>query len=185
MSVTIIYIVLGIIVITLFGLISMTISWLKKPKVGQALIRIGTGGPLVSINQAIPVIPRLHRLEIMDLTNKIIDIELSGKDSLVCRNGQKANIKVAFHLRINPESKDIIKIAQSIGTEKASNLEYLKTLFSGKFREAVIIVGANKTFEVIYQNIEQFKLELLQLVGMDLNGFVLDDCSIKHIRKID
>lgn len=185
MATSIVYVIIVVIVLIMFGVIAMTISWLKKPTTGQALIRTGSGGVLVSIDQAMFVVPTLHRLEVIDLTHRIMDVELSGRDSLICKNGKKVDIKVTFHLRINPNPMDITKVAQTLGAEKASNLDYLKTLFSGKFREAIIIVGANKTFEEIYQNIEPFKLELLQLVGMDLNGFVLDDCTVEYIRKID
>lgn len=185
MGTTMVFVVMGVWALIFLGIFAMSMSWYKKPKAGQALIRTGRGGVHVGIDKGIYIIPVLHQVETIDLTNRIIEVELSGKDHLICADGQKAEVKVAFHLRINPIPIDIIKVAQTIGAENASDINYVNTLFKGKFQESVIGVGARRTFEDLYRNLEPFKLELLQFVGIHLNGFLLDDCTIDYIRKID
>lgn len=170
------------IVIILFVFIIILIKTFKKAVQGHALVRTGSGGTKVSFT-GLFVIPVLHRLEVMDITLKTIVIERLGKEGLICRDNMRADIKVAFFVRVNKTREDVIQVAQSIGTRRASDQNALIELFDAKFSEALKTVGKQFEFVELYNSREKFKHEILNIIGTDLNGYILDDCAIDFLEQ--
>jgi hypothetical protein len=56
-------------------------------------------------------------------------------------------------------------------------------LFDAKFSEALKTVGKQFDFIELYNSREQFKQEILRIIGTDLNGYVLDDCAIDYLEQ--
>ena len=65
----------------------------------------------------------------MDISVKKIQIERLGGDGLVCKDNMRADIKVAFFVRVNNEVEFIKKVAQTIGCQRASDKGTLEDLF--------------------------------------------------------
>jgi flotillin len=149
---------------------------------GKALVITGARGVRVSFDGTI-VIPVLERLEIMDTAIKKVEIERIGKDGLICKDNMRADIKVAFFVRVNPEPADVKRVAQTIGCERASDITTLNTLFEAKFSEALKTVGKKFEFIQLYDSRAEFKKEILGIIGKDLNGYVLDDCAIDYLEQ--
>ncbi len=169
-------------IVILLGIIILVIKTYKKAKQGQSLVRTGSGGTKVSFS-GIFVIPVLHKMEIMDITLKTIVIDRSSSEGLICKDNMRADIKVAFFVRVNKTTEDVIQVAQSIGCYRASDQEMLINLFDAKFSEALKTVGKQFDFVELYNSREKFKLEILQAIGTDLNGYVLDDCAIDYLEQ--
>ena len=129
------------------------------------------------------VVPVLHKLEIMDITLKTIVISRTGKEGLVCKDNMRADIKVTFFVRVNQTHEDVKQVAQSIGCSRASNQEALELLFDAKFSEALKTVGKQFEFVSLYNSRDEFKREILNIIGTDLNGYVLDDCAIDYLEQ--
>jgi flotillin len=164
------------------GLIAWLVSLYKKVPQGKALVITGARGVRVSFDGTI-VIPVLERLEIMDTAIKKVEIERIGKDGLICKDNMRADIKVAFFVRVNPEPADVKRVAQTIGCERASDITTLNTLFEAKFSEALKTVGKKFEFIQLYDSRAEFKKEILGIIGKDLNGYVLDDCAIDYLEQ--
>ena len=81
------------------------------------------------------VLPVFHRAEIMDIAVKSITIDRRGRDGLICADNIRADINVAFFVRVNKTNEDVLKVAQGIGCARASNQDTLEQLFSAKFSE--------------------------------------------------
>lgn len=81
----------------------------------------------------------------------------------------------------NPE--DVLKVAQSIGCARASDLQTLDELFSAKFSEALKTVGKQLEFEELYTKRGEFKDQLIEVIGRDLNGYILDDAAIDYLEQ--
>ncbi|MGB0863315.1 MAG: hypothetical protein ACPGXZ_10375, partial [Saprospiraceae bacterium] len=158
------------------------VSLYKKVPQGKALVITGARGIRVSFEGAV-VIPVLERLEIMDTSIKKVEIERIGKDGLICKDNMRADIKVAFFVRVNPEPADVKRVAQTIGCERASDITTLNTLFEAKFSEALKTVGKKFDFIQLYDSRAEFKTEILGIIGKDLNGYVLDDCAIDYLEQ--
>lgn len=178
-----IYIVIGSIFLFLLGMVIMAARWYRKTSQGQALVRTGQGGTRVAFDKGIFVIPVLHLVEQMDLSVKKVEIARLKEDGLICRDNLRADIKVAFFVRVNQAKQDIIKVAQTIGCARASDPETLHNLFEAKFSEALKTVGKRFDFVELYDNREKFKKEIMNTIGEDLNGYVLDDCAIDYLEQ--
>ena len=175
---------IGLIVaaIIIFGLIAMIVGWYKKANQGQAIVRTGIGGTKVSFSGML-VIPVIHKFEIMDITLKTIVTDRSASDGLICKDNLRADIKVNFFVRVNPTREDVSQVAQSIGCRRASDQASLEILFDSKFSEALKTVGKKFDFEQLYNTRDEFKAEILQIIGTDLNGYILDDCAIDYLEQ--
>ena len=96
------------------GIAALMIKCLRKVEQGSAIIRNGMGGTKVSFDRNI-VIPILHIVESMDISVKRIEIDRSGEDGLICKDNIRADIKVAFFVRVNKEIEDVKRVAQFLG----------------------------------------------------------------------
>ena len=168
--------------ILLLGMIIWIISMYKKVVQGKVLVRTGAGGTKVFFNAGL-VIPVLHKKEIMDISVKKLEIERLGNDGLICKDNLRADIKVAFFVRVNKSTADIINVAQTIGCERASVMETLDNLFEAKFSEALKTVGKKFDFIELYETRSEFRDAIINVIGTDLNGYVLDDCAIDHLEQ--
>lgn len=165
-----------------FAFLIMFSRFYRKVQQGQAIVRNGVGDTKVSFN-GMTVIPVIHHIEFVDISVKRIEIERGGSEGLICRDNIRADIKVAFFVRVNKTEQDVLRVAQSIGCERASNVDLIRSLFDAKFSEALKTVGKRFDFVQLYNERDHFKDEIIKVIGTDLNGFVLDDCAIDFLEQ--
>ena len=180
----ILIIVAGVFVAALI-FIGMLASFYKKIPQGKAIVRTGVGGTKVAFNKGMYVIPVLHKMEIMDISLKKVQIERMENDGLICKDNIRADIKVAFFVRVNKSVNDVINVAQSIGCPRASDISTLKDIFEAKFSEALKTVGKKFDFIELYEARREFRDEIIDIIGTDLNGYVLDDCAIDYLEQTE
>ncbi|MDD9943477.1 MAG: hypothetical protein OXU20_20725 [Myxococcales bacterium] len=173
----------ALLVLVVLGALVMFARFYRKVDQGKALI-INTmaSEPMVTFTGGI-VVPILHRAEIMEISVKTIDIDRRGKEGLICKDNIRADIKVAFFVRVNKTRGDVLKVAQSIGCDRASDQKTLETLFVAKFSEALKTVGKRMEFEELYTMRDVFRDQIIEVIGKDLNGYVLDDAAIDYLEQ--
>ncbi len=176
------YIGMTVLTITVIGLIFWVLSMYKKTVQGVVMLRTGYGGAKVFFNAGV-VIPVIHRLEYMDISVKKLEVAREGKDGLICKDNMRADIQVAFFVRVNKSVEDIVNVAQTIGTQRASDVNTLRELFEAKFSEALKTVGKKFDFIELYEARSEFRQEILNVIGTDLNGYALDDCAIDYLEQ--
>jgi len=174
--------VLGFVVIFIIGIIIMIAKLYRKVSQGEALVRTGFGGVKVSFN-GMMVIPVFHKAEVMDISVKAMEISRLGKDGLICKDNLRADIKVVFFVRVNKSMEDVVNVAQTIGTQRASDIQTLNNLFEAKFSEALKTVGKTFNFVDLYEEREEFRKKIFQMSAQDLNGYTLDNCSIDYLEQ--
>lgn len=174
----------GIIVVAVasIGLIFWILSMYKKTVQGIVILRTGYGGTKVFFNAGI-VIPVIHRMESMDISVKKLEISREGRAGLICKDNMRADIQVAFFIRVNKSVDDIVNVGQTIGCQRASDAQTLRELFEAKFSEALKTVGKKFDFTELYEARSEFRQEILDIIGTDLNGYVLDDCAIDYLEQ--
>lgn len=173
---------IGAAVLIAVGIMAMVIRCWRKVDQGTALIITGGKKPTVHFSKAI-VLPLIRKSEIMDISVRRIEIFRHGPQGLVCMDNVRADIKVAFFVRVNNNEEDVLKVAQSIGAVRASETEKLEELFEAKFSEALKSVGKKFEFIALYTSREEFKDEILKIIGRDLNGYILDDAAIDYLEQ--
>lgn len=176
-------IILGAVVFIVIIFVGSIAMFYKKIPQGKALVRTGMGNVKVGTGKGIWVVPLFHRVEMMDISIKKIQIERLQIDGLICKDNLRADIKVAFFVRISEEPKSIVKVAQTIGCARASDYRTLEDLFEAKFSEALKTVGKKFQFVQLYEDRKAFRDEILQTIGTDLNGYILDDCAIDYLEQ--
>jgi flotillin len=164
-------ITLGLGLFSFLVLMVMLSRFYRKVPQGQALVRNGAGGPKVGFGGML-VFPIGHNLEIMDISVKCMEIQRHGKEGLICKDNIRADIKVAFFVRVNNTADDVLHVAKAVGCERASHVETLRSLFDAKFSEALKTVGKRFDFVQLYNERNTF-----------LNGFKLDDCAIDFLEQ--
>ncbi len=155
----------------------------RKILQGEALIKTGFGGTAVAFDKGMYVVPVLHKVEIMDISVKKLEVQRLGVDGLICKDNMRADIKVAFFVRVNKSKEAIIEVAQTIGCERASYIETLNELFEAKFSEALKTVGKKFDFIELYDSRSEFRDEIIKEIGRDLNGYTLEDCAIDYLEQ--
>ncbi|NML51579.1 flotillin family protein [Streptomyces sp. R302] len=129
------------------------------------------------------VLPVLHKAEVMDISVKTIEISRTGRDGLICRDNIRADIRISFFVRVNKTVEDVIKVAQAIGTARASDQTTLQELFNAKFSEALKSVGKQMDFTDLYTKREELRFRIIELIGIDLNGYSLEDAAIDYLEQ--
>ncbi|UKB79756.1 SPFH domain-containing protein [Chryseobacterium sp. MEBOG07] len=169
-------------VVATVGLIFWILSMYKKTVQGIVILRTGYGGTKVFFNAGI-VIPIIHRMESIDISVKKLEISREGRAGLICKDNMRADIQVAFFIRVNKSVDDIVNVGQTIGCQRASDAQTLRELFEAKFSEALKTVGKKFDFTELYEARSEFRQEILDIIGTDLNGYVLDDCAIDYLEQ--
>ncbi|MEL6536767.1 MAG: flotillin family protein [Bacteroidota bacterium] len=182
MGANIIWTIIIVSAIVVIGFLILIASIYRKAGKGEALVRTGVGGTKVFFSGGL-VFPVLHRMERMDITVKTILLSRKGSDGLICKDNMRADIQTTFFVRVNNQAKDVEQVADSIGTERASDPQQLELLFDAKFSEALKTVGKHFEFVELYNSRAQFKDRILEEIGTDLNGYILDDCAIDYLEQ--
>lgn len=164
------------------GVVVMILRCWRKVEQGTALIITGKREPTVHFSKAI-VWPVIHQAEIMDISVKRIEIFRHGEEGLICKDNVRADIKVAFYVRVNKTEEDVKRVATLVGVRRASQLSALQELFDALFSEALKTVGKQFDFVELYTSREQFKDKILSVIGRDLNGYHLVDAAIDYLEQ--
>ena len=180
-----IYGILTVILLAALGLMLAVYVSLFYIKVGpdEAIVKSGAGGLKVVTDGGLLRLPLVQHIEYMDLTLKSFEIARQGAEGLICRDNIRADIKVAFFIRVDKTTEEIKEVAQSIGPKRCSEIDTLRELFDAKFSEALKTVGKQFDFVDLYDKRDKFKDEILKVIGTDLNGYRLDDAAIDYLEQ--
>ena len=174
---------IGIIVLLIFGIFSLFSKFYRKVEQGYAMIVNTTSKEPDVIFTGRMVYPIIHKVEMMDIALKTIEISRTGNEGLICQDNIRADIKVTFFVRVNNTTRDVLRVAQSIGCARASNQKTLEDLFSAKFSEALKTVGKSLDFVELYQARDRFRDEIVRQIGDDLSGYKLTDAAIDYLEQ--
>ena len=133
-------------VIALLAILALFKAFYRKIDQGQALIvnDLSTT-PKVYFTGAM-VLPVVHRSETMKISVITLELNRTGKEGLICRDNLRADISVAFYLRVNATAEDVLRVAKSVGVGRASDRAAVNELFNAKFSEALKTVGKKMDF---------------------------------------
>ncbi|PPK65023.1 flotillin family protein [Actinokineospora auranticolor] len=175
-------VLLGVILLVVIVLLFLIGRLFRKVDQGKALIVSKVKKVDVTFTGAV-VLPVLHKAEVMDISVKTIEINRAGTEGLICRDNIRADIRITFFVRVNKTVEDVIKVAQAIGTARASDEQTLQVLFNAKFSEALKTVGKHLDFVDLYTKRDEFRDQIIRVIGTDLNGYSLEDAAIDYLEQ--
>ncbi len=106
------------------ALVLASVALIKKQYIvvgpDKAIVKTGVGG-LGRHHGASGtlIIPVIHRYEFMDLTLKSFEISRQGSEGLICKDNIRADIKVAFFIRVDSTQR---------GNERSGAVDRRETL---------------------------------------------------------
>jgi len=175
--------ILGCVVLFVFGLLLLFKAFYIKVPQGTALIvNDMSATPKVHFTGSL-VYPVIHLKEFMKISLITLEVDRRAKDGLICRDNMRADITVAFYLRVNETQEDVLKVAKAIGVERASDRSAVNELFNAKFSEALKTVGKQFDFVQLFENRQEFRDRIVEVIGNDLNGYVLEDVAIDYLEQ--
>jgi uncharacterized membrane protein YqiK len=177
------FITIGIIFLVIMGFFLLFKAFYIKVPQGTALIvNDMTSKPKVHFTGAL-VYPVIYKKEFMKISLITFDVERRGKDGLICKDNLRADICVAFYLRVNETTEDVLKVAKSIGVDRASDQKAVSSLFSAKFSEALKTVGKQFELSKLFEDRMNFRERIIDVIGKDLNGYALEDVAIDYLEQ--
>ena len=173
----------GLVVLFVIALIALFKAFYIKVPQGTALIvNDMSSTPKVHFTGSL-VYPVIHLKEFMKISLITLEVDRRAKDGLICRDNMRADITVAFYLRVNEAQEDVLKVAKAIGVERASDRAAVNELFNAKFSEALKTVGKQFDFVQLFENRQEFRDRIVEVIGNDLNGYVLEDVAIDYLEQ--
>ncbi len=175
--------VLAVVCVLLIAIVLFGVSRLfRKVEQGKALIVSKMRKVDVTFTGQV-VLPVLHKAEVMDISVKTIEITRAGKEGLICRDNIRADIRISFFVKVNKTVEDVVKVAQAVGTARASDRDTLQELFHAKFSEALKTVGKQMDFTDLYTKREELRYRIIEVIGVDLSGYHLEDAAIDYLEQ--
>lgn len=175
--------VVGFIIVFIIGILMLVKKFYIKVEQGTALI-INTlrAKPKVTFTGGM-VLPIIHMKELMKISLITLEVDRRGKDGLICKDNMRADIAVAFYLRVNETEQDVLRVAKAVGTQRASDTQAVYDLFAAKFSEALKTVGKKVDFVELFEDRQRFRDAIVEAIGSDLNGYSLEDVAIDYLEQ--
>ncbi len=178
LNTVLIFVVLGIL-----GLAAIMFAvCVRKIQPGRAGVKTGWGGLKVAFDWMVRV-PLLQSYHIVDISVKKLEIARKGKDGLVCRDNIRADITVAFYIRVEATEESVRKVAQMLTPERVSDIDQLRELLEAKFSEALKTAGKQMEFHELFTARIKFRDQIQDTIGKDLDGFLLQDVAIDYLEQ--
>lgn len=174
---------IGVLVGLVIAILTLFKAFYRKVDQGEALIvnDLSTT-PKVYFTGAM-VLPVIHRSETMKISVITLEMNRAGKEGLICKDNLRADISVAFYLRVNETQEDVLRVAKSVGVTRASDREAVNELFNAKFSEALKTVGKQLEFMQLFEERQHFRDSIVETIGQDLNGYILEDVAIDYLEQ--
>src|SRR5687768_7445704 len=176
------YVIVGLAVFALLFVALITVLCIRKIQPGKAGITVGWGGIRVAFDWMLRV-PIIQNFELIDISVKKLIIQRRGKDGLVCRDNIRADIVVAFYIRVDAQEGSVRQVAQMLGADRVSDINQLIELFEPKFSEALKTAGKQMEFHELFTERIKFREQIQSTIGKDLDGFLLQDVAIDFLEQ--
>lgn len=175
-------ILIALVVLVILAGLAVSVLCIRKIQPGRAGIKTGWGGLKVSFDWMIRM-PLVQTYHIMDISVKKLEIARKGKDGLVCKDNIRADITVAFYIRVDATEESVRKVAQMLTPERVSDVDQLRELFEAKFSEALKTAGKQMEFHELFTERITFRDQIQNTIGKDLDGFLLQDVAIDYLEQ--
>jgi flotillin len=174
--------IIALVVLVGIGLAVFFAMCIRKIQPGRAGVKTGWGGVQVAFDWMVRL-PFFQAYHIVDISVKKLEIARKGKDGLVCKDNIRADITVAFYIRVEATADSVRKVAQMLTPERVSDIDQLRELFEAKFSEALKTAGKQMEFHELFTERIKFRDQIQNTIGKDLDGFLLQDVAIDYLEQ--
>jgi uncharacterized membrane protein YqiK len=120
----------------------------------------------------------------MDISVKVIEVDRKDSQAILCKDGSRVSLCAALSVKVLPDEDSVLRVANAVGCQRASDPETIRSLFDPPLTEALEANCGLMTFDEIAAGRDDFRDAVMQMMGQDHNGFHLHDLAIKDFQKV-
>ncbi|MCF8128505.1 MAG: hypothetical protein K9N10_08320 [Deltaproteobacteria bacterium] len=171
------YIIIGIALIVLgtWEKSPFRVYWKTEPH--TAFVRTGFGGSKAVVGRGAFVIPLLHKIQWVDLSETKLQIKRKDENSIITKNRLRADIEMEVYIRVKADRKDVEQAAVALG-QRTGNADALGSFLGPTLLNAVQAVASDMTLEEIHQNRTIYSTNVKTLLVDELNQKGLELTSV-------
>ncbi|MBT3255402.1 MAG: hypothetical protein HN366_02930 [Deltaproteobacteria bacterium] len=171
------YIIVGIALIVLgtWEKSPFRVYWKTEPRI--AFVRTGFGGSKAVVGRGAFVIPLLHKIQWVDLSETKLQVQRKDENSIITKNRLRADMEMEVYVRVKADKKDVEQAAIALG-QRAGNTDALGRFLAPALLNAVQAVASDMALEEIHQNRNAYATGVKTLLVDELNQKGLELTSI-------
>jgi uncharacterized membrane protein YqiK len=172
----------GAMFIIMIGMLVMFKSFFVRVKPNEALIVTTPNGKRVFPTGGM-VFPIMQSAEPIDLSIKTLRIERRAANALLTKDDERVEVDIVVTMRVNQTNEDMLKVAERIGCAKTYEQKTIEDLFTASFTSAVLEVVRYFTANDLDRNRSEAEDKILQVIGSDLQGYVIEKLALERVAK--
>ncbi len=153
---------LGIVVLVvavLFGLWLLQRFYAKASR-ETALVRTGLGGQRVVLDGGCLALPIVHQVQRVTMATLSFRFTRAGAEALLTGDRLRADVEMAFELRVTPSREGVATAAQALGSRIARGGEAVEELFTAPIIAAMQNAAASRALDQIHLDRAGFAAEV-------------------------
>jgi uncharacterized membrane protein YqiK len=170
------------VLIAVLGAIGLRFYTLSSKE--RAFARTGAGSQKVVLNGGAFVIPGIHEIVIVNMKTLRLEVDKSGKESLITKDRLRVDVRVEFYVRVKADAEAVAKAAQTLGV-LTRDPAALKMQVEAKFVDALRAVAVKMTMYDLNAMRAEFVQQVRQVVAEDIaqNGLELESVSLTSLNQ--
>lgn len=129
------------------------------------------------------VLPFVHKAEFVDVSTHKLTIDRRGEDGVLLEDQSRADVVADVYVRVAKTPEDVLRAAAAVGAARTGDVAALESIFLPKFESALEMVCARAGFETLHRDREALTKQMLETIGEDLSGFVVDDIILRVLAR--
>lgn len=178
--------VIVLVVLVLFGLWLLQRFYAKASR-ETALVRTGMGGQRVVLDGGVLALPILHQVQRVSMAALSFRARRMGADALLTGDRLRADVEMAFDLRVLPTREGVATAAQALGSRIARGGAAVEDLFAAPVIAAMQNAAATRTMDQIHLDRASFAAEVASEVAAhaDKLGLTLIATALVSVDQAD
>ena len=158
-----------------------------KATLDTALVRTGMGGQLVVTDGGCITLPIVHQLQKVSMQTLPLTAARTGKNAALTKDQIRADIQMAFEVRVEPSEDSIATAAQSLGQRIARNGEAVQEVLESTLVDAILNASASRTLDEIHLDRAKFTADVSGIVEAQATrlGLTIVSASLVSVDQSD
>lgn len=150
----------------------------------MAFVRTGHGGERVVIDGGCLVVPVLHSITHVSLSQVRIDMQYRGDDGLLTQDYLRTDIQASFYVNVPKEEEKVLQAARSMARDGGVvDKEVIAQALTEKFASALRSVATEMDIIDLLSNRQKFQQRVKDNVSGEIasNGLALDTVTLSKL----
>jgi len=180
------YIIIGAIILILATWEKSPFKIYWKSESGRAFVRTGMGGAKPFIGGGALVIPLLHKIQWVDLSEIRLLVKRVAETSIITKDHLRVDLEAEFYVRVRSDRNSVNQAAVALG-RRADNAEALRDFLEPNLVDALQSVASEMTLDEMHDHRGRFARQMKEVLleSMGFKGLELTNASLTSIDQTD